>query len=115
MNKTALSIVLALSCAMSFGAELNLPYQPTRAEWLGLTVRDAVRTRLELWRLRVSVGVVVAGDGTEVLVTLTESNGEPRPTERVQADYVQSVRAAVESVLQRYPWSSGMKVRVQFV
>lgn len=85
MTRVALSIVLALSCALSFGAELDLPYQPTRAEWLRLTLRDTIRSTVDLRRLRVNVGVVVESDGTEVPVTLTESSSESQPTEHVKA------------------------------
>jgi hypothetical protein len=115
MVRVFLTLLLAASCVCPRAADLDQPYQPTRAEWLKVAISGAVRESIGSWGLRVSVAVAVVKDVGEVAIVVTEANGQRSPSERVKAEYVKTVRLAAQSVMQRYEWSRDLKLSVVFV
>lgn len=108
---------IALSALILMGpvgaAVLDASYTPTRAEWLKQSVSAGIIEQSSAWKKRLAVLVVVFPDRNEVVVTLTEANGEVTPSKQQAQRYVDAVRAIAKSVLDRFEWAKGIKLTVQ--
>ena len=95
-------------------ADLDAAYTPTRSEWLKQAVLAAIAEKTAIWSNRLAVLVVINSKENSAIITITFANGESAASAEIRDQYVQSVRSAARAVLDRYAWSKGVKLSVQF-
>ena len=118
-NGFALLVVLVV---LSFWYLGRAARHPTQEEWLEVYTAHHIHQLIDLWEQRISVRVVVASKSNgkpltprEIVVTLTEANGQEPLSQAEKDEYVRRVRELAESLLKDYRVVRAFKVTVQFV
>lgn len=113
--KYSLGALLTLLLSVTAFAEgLNESYTPSRKEWLEITIFKAIKDKTDPWKQRIGFMVWVGEKENTVFVTVTQSNGQDEMTEKSEKNYVDTIKKEIEQVIQRYEWSKGLKILVQF-
>jgi hypothetical protein len=100
---------------LAYSSELEMPYTPSRAEWLNYSISQEVHKISDAWSKRAAIIVTVIPSQNEVIISITFANGEYEPTQAAKVRYIESVRGMAKSVLNRYAWGKDVKLSVQFV
>jgi len=112
---TSLLFCALLPAGQAGSADLDVPYTPTRAEWLRTYLAENIRIGTDSWPLRVRVMVTVVNKTQQVMITLKPAIGEKKPTPEEREACITLVTDIVKHALESYPWSKDLKVSVLFV
>ena len=112
---TSMIVCLLLPAGPALSADLDVPFTPTRAEWLRLYLAENIRITTDSWPLRVRVMVTVVNRNQQVLITLKPADGQKKPTREEQDAAIASVSGMVKRALGNYAWSKDLEVSVLFV
>ena len=86
-------------------------YTPTRAEWLQHHLERNIRTSAGLWRIRVTVNVIIFPQSNEVVILIGAANGQPELTEAVCNEYRSTAESIAKMTLHAKSWSAGGKIQ----
>jgi len=112
---TSLLFCALLPAGQAGSADLDVPYTPTRAEWLRTYLAENIRIGTDSWPLRVRVMVTVVNTNQQVMITLKPADGEKKPTREQREACIASVTEMVNRALASYAWSKDLRVSVSFV
>jgi len=107
-----LVIISGLATPLISG-ELDKPYNPSRREWLELTLFKLIKDKTDLWNTRVGFTLWVIEKDGEILITISEANGQEPFNDSARANYVKDIKSAVESFIQKFEWAKNLDVIVQ--
>lgn len=107
--------ILFLTSFASYSADLNKPYNPTKKEWLEISIFKAIKTQTDPWKRRISFITWVKEEENTVYITLSQANGQGAIEQYTINRYLEFVEKNVENVLQKYDWSKDMKINIQFI
>jgi hypothetical protein len=94
--------------------DLDKPYNPSRKEWLELSIFKLIKDRTDFWKLRIGSTIWVKESEDTIFVTISAANGEGVPTEKIISDYIAVIRKDIEELIKAYEWSKDLKIIVQF-
>jgi hypothetical protein len=94
--------------------DLDKPYNPSRKEWLELSIFKLIKDRTDFWKLRIGSTTWVKESEDTIFVTISAANGEGVPTEKIISDYIAVIRKDIEELIKAYEWSKDLKIIVQF-
>jgi hypothetical protein len=94
--------------------ELDKPYNPSRKEWLELSLFKLIKERSDHWRHRVYFILWVKEKDGGIWITIAEANGEELISDKHRKYYVEMIKIAVEEFIKRYEWANHLSVFVQF-
>jgi hypothetical protein len=94
--------------------DLDKPYNPSRKEWLELSIFKLIKDRTDFWKLRIGSTIWVKESEDTIFVTISAANGEGVPTEKIISDYIAVIRKNIEELIKAYEWSKDLKIIVQF-
>jgi hypothetical protein len=94
--------------------DLDKPYNPSRKEWLELSIFKLIKDRTDVWKLRIGSTIWVKEAEKTIFVTISAANGEGAPTKNVISNYMEIIRKDIEQFIKAYEWSKDLKVIVQF-
>jgi hypothetical protein len=116
MKRIAFAVIFVLFIANLAAQNLDLPYQPTRRQWLELETYMAIRETTDVWRNQIAIvlRLVDADDSTMMDIVLTSPNGQPGLSRDIQDDYIRTVTSITQAVLNRYEWAMDIEIRVRY-
>lgn len=113
--RTLLLAFALLPAGQALSANLDVPYTPTRGEWLTLYLAENIKVVTDDWPIRVRVMVTVVDKTQQVMVTLKLARGEKKPSPEERDASVKAVTDLARRAIESYPWSKDLKVSVLFV
>lgn len=114
MKKAFLVFAALFSLSLS-GCTASTNSHPTESEWLEVYLSHEIRETTDLWSTRVSIATLIYPQDKEIIVSITEANGEDLLRDSAKESYVSTCKSITESVLEKYKWASDYKVIVQFI
>ena len=106
---------LTLLTKVCFADDWTDRYIPTRAEWLQLALERDIKTTTDLWRIRVSLNVIVFAKDKSVVILIAPANGQPEMTTKMCNDYRSTVESIAKITLKRNSWSTIGKIQSKCV
>lgn len=109
-------IMATVWCAnLLYAGELDESYNPTRKEWLELSLFKIVKDRTDSWNLRINSAVLLKEDEGEIYVTLTTASGGGVPDRKTMVRYIEIVNKDIQEFIKTYSWSKALKISIHFV
>ena len=94
--------------------DLDKPYNPSRKEWLELSLFKLIKDKTDLWEQRIGFIVWIIENDGEIMLTLSSANGQEPLSDTARDEYVKQIKSAVELFIQQFEWAKNLKVIVQF-
>ena len=107
--------ILLLTSVASYSEDLNKPYNPTRKEWLEISIFRAIKTQTDPWKRRIGFITWVKEEENTGYITLTQANGQDPIDQGIVNRYLESVTHTIEGILEKYDWSKDIKIHLQFI
>lgn len=98
-----------------YSGELDMPYSPTKKEWLEISISKVIKDRTDAWKQRVSSIVWAKEEEKTIFITLTSANGQEELKLEAQNTYIDIIKKDVENFIKKYDWAKILKVYVQFM
>lgn len=108
-------VVAFAGASAATSADLDLPYTPTRQEWLEVVVRLRVQHAIDYAAARVLVNAVIVTPKAETIyVSVATATGEPVQSSEEEARILKLVHDLVQHEMKKYQWARGIAVKASF-
>lgn len=119
MKKAMIVALIIIHCILMaapiVAGELDKPYNPSRKEWLEVSIFKIIKDRTDVWKQRIGLTVWVKEEEGTIFITISSANGEePMKNEAIQ-EYIKYIKSDVSEFIKKYEWSSKLKVYVQYI
>ncbi|MHB8109747.1 MAG: hypothetical protein ACYDHW_06915 [Syntrophorhabdaceae bacterium] len=110
-----LSMIICFTSLPVFSGELDMPYCPSRKEWLRISIFYLIKDHTDSWKQRIGSMIWVRENEKTIFITLTSANGQKEISREAQNEYCNVIKRVVESLIEEYDWARSLKVHVQFM
>jgi hypothetical protein len=119
MNQVArigiIPVLFILLVAPVIAGELDKSYNPSKKEWLEISIFKLIKDRTDVWKQRIGCNTWVKEEEGTIFITISSANGEESLSEETISRYVKTIKSDVEELIKKYEWSKRLKVFVQYI